>query len=70
MGVYARGSKLWIRFRDARGLWRDASTGYNLGQEELAQTMHDQTVVRIAATTNDRQARTARGPTVRGFVAE
>jgi len=34
MGVYARGSKLWIRFRDAKGTWRDAATGYNVGQEE------------------------------------
>jgi hypothetical protein len=31
----------WIRFRDAKGTWRDASTGYNVGQEELAQVMHE-----------------------------
>src|SRR3954465_15372711 len=51
MGVYSRGKKLWIRFRDAKGMWRDASTGYSVGQEELAQVMHDETVARIGATT-------------------
>ncbi len=70
MGVYARGPKLWIRFRDARGTWRDAATGYNVGQEELAQTMHDETVARIGATTKTVKHAPARGLTVRGFVAE
>lgn len=51
MGVYARGKKLWIRFRDAAGKWRDSSTGFDVGQEELAQVMHDETVARIAAAT-------------------
>src|ERR1700759_3682277 len=69
MGVYARGSKLWIRFRDAKGMWRDASTGYNVGQEELAQTMHDETVARIGATTKTVKHAPARGLTVRGRVA-
>lgn len=70
MGVYTRGKRLWIRFRDAKGMWRDASTGYNVGQEELAQTMHDETVARIGATTKTVKHAPARGLTVRGFVAE
>ncbi len=70
MGVYARGKKLWIRFRDANGTWRDASTGYTVGQEELAQVMHDETVARIGATTKTVKHAPARGLTVRGFVVE
>jgi integrase len=47
MGVYARGSKLWIRFRDAGGKWRDASTGYSVGQEELARATFDEVLARV-----------------------
>ena len=35
MGVYVRGKRLWIRFRDVDG-WRDASTGYSVGDEAKA----------------------------------
>jgi integrase len=70
MGVYARGKKLWIRFRDADGKWRDSSTGFDVGQEELAQIMHDETVARIAAATRTVKHAPARGLTVRAFVAE
>lgn len=70
MGVYRRGSKLWIRFRDADGKWRDSSTGFDVGQEELAQLMHDETVSRIAATTRAVKHAPARSLTVRAFVAE
>jgi len=31
LAAYARGKKLWIRFRDVSGKWRDASTGYEVG---------------------------------------
>jgi len=47
MGVYARGSKLWIRFRDVDGKWRDATTGYSVGQEELAQATLDEVLARV-----------------------
>src|SRR4051812_13273408 len=50
-----------------KGTWRDASTGYNVGQEELAQTMHDETVARIAAATKTVKHAPARGLIVRGF---
>jgi integrase len=39
MGVFARGSKLWIRFRGSNGKWRNVTTGYELGQEALAREM-------------------------------
>jgi integrase len=70
MGVYTRGNKLWIRFRDADGKWRDSSTGFDVGQEELAQVMHDEAVTRIAAATRTVKHAPARGLTVRVFVAE
>jgi len=47
MGVYARGSKLWIRFCDVGGKWRDASTGYSVGQEELARATLDEVLARV-----------------------
>jgi hypothetical protein len=36
MGVYTRGKKRWIRIRDVGSTWRDASTGYEVGEEALA----------------------------------
>jgi len=77
MGIYARGNKLWIRFRDVGGKWRDASTGYQVGQEALAQAVHDEVTARVAAVERTEQVRHApiapRGPrtgTVRAFAAE
>lgn len=65
MGVYARGSKLWIRFRDVDGKWRDASSGYSVGQEALAQAEHDGMVERVAAAGRAENAPT--GLTVRAL---
>lgn len=39
MGVFARGSKLWIRFRGVNGKWKNVTTGYDVGQEALAREM-------------------------------
>jgi hypothetical protein len=36
MGVFARGNTLWIRYRDVDGKWRNASTGYPVGDEGRA----------------------------------
>lgn len=47
MGVFTRGSMLWIRFRDADGRWRNASTGYNVGDEELARSTLDEVLDRV-----------------------
>jgi hypothetical protein len=66
MGVYARGSKLWIRFRDACGKWRDASTGYTVGQEDLAQSTLDKVLVRVRQAASPTSA-TSRVLTLRAF---
>ena len=33
MGVFARGRKLWITFKDVEGKWRNVTTGYDVGQK-------------------------------------
>lgn len=50
MGVFARGSKLWIRFRDVDGEWRNVRSGFDVGQESLAQARFDALEKRVAAT--------------------
>ena len=65
MGVYPRGSKLWITFRDVDGKWRNASTGYNRGQEALAQAVHDEVVAGVTA--KERAQNAPRGITLRAF---
>lgn len=52
MSVFTRGSKLWIRFRDVGGKWRNASTGYSVGQEALAQAVHDEVLARVRGTSS------------------
>lgn len=39
MGVYTRGNKLWISFKDVDGKWRNVSTGCSVGQESEAERM-------------------------------
>jgi integrase len=41
VGVFARGQKLWIRFRDTNGAWRNVTTGYSVGEEKLAHAVLD-----------------------------
>jgi integrase len=65
MSVFARGSKLWIRFRDVGGKWRNASTGYSVGEEALAQAVLDDIVARVAAT--ERAGNSPQVVTVRSF---
>lgn len=48
MGVFTRGSKLWIRFRDADGAWRNVASGYGVGEEKLATAMYDVVIQRVA----------------------
>ena len=50
LGSASLGQKLWIRFRDVGGKWRDAFTGYEVGQEVLAQATHEEVVARVAAS--------------------
>lgn len=51
MGIFRRGSVLWIRFRDLEGKWKSATTGYAVGQEELAQAMLDHVLDRVRKAT-------------------
>jgi integrase len=69
MGVYTRGSKLWIRYRNAAGKWCDASTGLNVGQEVLAQAAHDELVAKVGATKRIAKHTPAAGLTVTEFAA-
>jgi len=36
MGVYARGTRLWIRYKDEKGTWVNERTGYAVGEEDKA----------------------------------
>lgn len=47
MGVFVRGSKLWIRFRGVDGRWRNTRTGYDVGQETLAEEMLGEVLRRV-----------------------
>ena len=33
MGVFTRGSNLWSTFKNVDGKWKNASTGFSVGQE-------------------------------------
>jgi integrase len=48
MGVFTRGDKLWIRFRDVTG-WRNAATGYSVGEEAQAEQVLAEVEQKIAA---------------------
>lgn len=47
MGIFTRGSTLWIRFRGVDGKWRNTTTGYAVGQEALAQAVLDGVLARV-----------------------
>src|SRR5262245_54770727 len=68
MGIYARGRRLWIRYRDVGGKWRSAATPFDVGQEEQAQAVHDEVVRGVAAQERAQHASTRL--TVRAFVAD
>jgi hypothetical protein len=51
MGVFARGKKLWVRYREIDGTWVSASTNYVVGQEALAQATYDEIAARIQSAT-------------------
>lgn len=53
MGIYRRGSKLYIRYKDADGTWRGKHSGYRVGQEGLAREMYDEIVRLVAADEQD-----------------
>lgn len=38
-GVFRRGNRLWLTFKDATGVWRNVTSGVNVGQSDLAVEM-------------------------------
>lgn len=70
MGVFVRGNKLWLRFRDDNATWRNIASGYEVGQERLAKAMLEEIVREVkAAAGASARAGAARGPlTVRAYV--
>lgn len=72
MGVFARGRKLWIRFRDVDGKWRNIRSGFDVGQEQLAQAREEALLARVAAELAGDKARSPIGDvdlTVRAYAA-
>lgn len=39
MGVYVRGRKLYLRFQDAAGQWRNLASGFDVGEEAKAEEL-------------------------------
>ena len=37
MGIFARGNRLWARYKDEKGQWVNERTGYAVGQEDKAE---------------------------------
>lgn len=48
MGIYVRGRKLWITYKDEHGEWISKATPYVVGQEALAQAAYEQLSARAA----------------------
>jgi len=67
VGVYARGEKPRIRFRDVGGKWRDAFSGHVVGQEAAAAEVQRELVAQVAATEKERAVRGPVGVTVRAY---
>ena len=49
MGVFLRHRKLWLRFKDETGKWKNAPTPYTAGEEALAEKAHRALTDRITA---------------------
>lgn len=47
MGVFVRGEKLWLRFKDEGGRWVSRPTPYYVGDEDRAESMYRQVVREI-----------------------
>jgi integrase len=69
MGVFTRGKRLWVRYRDIDGTWCNASTEFVVGQERLAQATYDEITARVRSATA--AGETVVGPlTVRKYAAD
>ena len=49
MGIFTRGTKLWITFKDGSGKWRNVSTGHSVGEEAAAQAKLEAVLEAVAA---------------------
>ena len=47
--IFKRGNRLWLKFKDEEGEWRNKSSGYELGQEEKARKLLKELEAKIAA---------------------
>src|ERR1700689_2536811 len=68
MGIYTRGNKLWISFKDATGKWRDRSTGHRVGEEAAAQAKLDAVLAAVKA--QQPKVPGARTGSVRAYAAD
>ncbi len=68
MGIFTRGSKLWIAFKGADGKWRNVASGFAAGQEDLARARFE--TLQAAAKAQKPIGVAARPTTVRTFAAE
>lgn len=66
MGVFKRGNKLWITFKDQHGKWQNMATGHGIGEERAAKAKYDE-VVKLVASMSPEDKATIRPLTVRQY---
>jgi hypothetical protein len=49
MGVFERGGRLWISWKNANGQWRNKSTGLDVGQEDEAEATYREVLALVKA---------------------
>jgi hypothetical protein len=59
-GVFKRGTKLWITYKDADGVWKNKRTGLSVGQEEEAQATYEEVVCMVAAKRSPEPSKSVR----------
>src|SRR6185436_10194 len=65
MGIFARGTRLWARYKDEKGQWVNERTGYAVGQEDKAKRY----LARIVGLARDaREGAKASPPTATGSI--
>ncbi len=70
MGIYRRGTILWLRWKGADGKWHDRSSGYAIGEESKAREMYTELVRQSAPPPAEPAAAPGGALTVRAWVAE
>src|SRR5690242_12149264 len=67
MGIYVRGKTLWLRYRDIDGKWRNASSGYTVGDERKAKKALAEIEARVSAARAPTRAATGSMMSLRDF---